>query len=66
MVGSPQEIAEKILRRHEQFDLDRFMGQVDIGGLATETVLASIERFASDVAPSLRRPSSKHHHLPHS
>jgi alkanesulfonate monooxygenase SsuD/methylene tetrahydromethanopterin reductase-like flavin-dependent oxidoreductase (luciferase family) len=55
MVGSPQEVIDKTLYENDLFDLDRFMGQVDPGGLPRETVLQSIELFATDVAPVIRR-----------
>ncbi len=55
VVGSAEEVTEKILRQYKLLTLDRFLGQVDIGGLPRDTVLASINRFAGDVAPVLRR-----------
>lgn len=55
VVGSPAEVAEKIARLDELFGLDRFLGQVDLGGLPFAAVLDSIDRFAGDVAPQLRR-----------
>jgi alkanesulfonate monooxygenase SsuD/methylene tetrahydromethanopterin reductase-like flavin-dependent oxidoreductase (luciferase family) len=58
VVGSAQEVTDKLLRLNESFSLDRFMGQVDIGGLPRAEVFASTERFASDVAPALRQPPS--------
>ncbi len=59
VVGSPQEVADKIRGWHESFDLDRFMGQVDIGGLPRDAVLGSIERFATGVAGILRDESGE-------
>jgi alkanesulfonate monooxygenase SsuD/methylene tetrahydromethanopterin reductase-like flavin-dependent oxidoreductase (luciferase family) len=55
MVGSPQEVIDKILCENDLFDLDRFMGQVDLGGLPRDTVLKSIELFATEVAPVIRK-----------
>lgn len=55
MVGSPQEVIDKILYENDLFDLDRFLGQVDLGGLPHDTVLESIELFATEVAPVLRK-----------
>jgi alkanesulfonate monooxygenase SsuD/methylene tetrahydromethanopterin reductase-like flavin-dependent oxidoreductase (luciferase family) len=55
MVGSPQEVIDKILYENDLFDLDRFMGQVDLGGLPNSAVLESIELFATEVAPVIRR-----------
>ncbi|WP_395244446.1 LLM class flavin-dependent oxidoreductase [Agromyces sp. MMS24-K17] len=54
VVGGPREVADKILRQREALGIDRFLGQVDIGGLPRATVLESIDRFAADVAPLVR------------
>jgi alkanesulfonate monooxygenase SsuD/methylene tetrahydromethanopterin reductase-like flavin-dependent oxidoreductase (luciferase family) len=54
MVGSAAELVERILHAHEVLGLDRFMGQVDWGGLPPELVEASITRFATEVAPAVR------------
>jgi alkanesulfonate monooxygenase SsuD/methylene tetrahydromethanopterin reductase-like flavin-dependent oxidoreductase (luciferase family) len=55
MVGSPQEVIDKIMLEHELLRLDRFMGQIDLGGLRRADALRSIELFATEVAPVLRR-----------
>jgi alkanesulfonate monooxygenase SsuD/methylene tetrahydromethanopterin reductase-like flavin-dependent oxidoreductase (luciferase family) len=55
MVGSPAEIAEKILRDHELFRHERFIAQVDIGGLPEATVREVIELFATEVVPEVKR-----------
>jgi alkanesulfonate monooxygenase SsuD/methylene tetrahydromethanopterin reductase-like flavin-dependent oxidoreductase (luciferase family) len=60
VVGSPAEVAEKILGQHDALSMDRFMGQVDLGGLPVPDALASIDRFASEVAPAIRRATSDH------
>jgi alkanesulfonate monooxygenase SsuD/methylene tetrahydromethanopterin reductase-like flavin-dependent oxidoreductase (luciferase family) len=55
MIGSSQEVAAKILDTHHILGgIDRFFGQVDWGGLPRDTVEASIERFATKVAPAIR------------
>jgi alkanesulfonate monooxygenase SsuD/methylene tetrahydromethanopterin reductase-like flavin-dependent oxidoreductase (luciferase family) len=55
MIGSSQEVAAKILDTHHILGgIDRFFGQVDWGGLPRDTVEASIERFATEVAPAIR------------
>ncbi len=58
-VGSPQEIVEKILRQHELFGHQRFMAQLDIGGLPFEKVAESIELLATEVAPVVRKATSR-------
>ena len=58
-VGSPQQIAEKILRQHELFGHQRFLAQVDIGGLPFSKVAKSIELLATEVAPIVKKATSK-------
>jgi len=53
-VGSPQQIVDKILYERELFDHDRFIAQMDIGGLPYAQVAQVIELLASDVVPALR------------
>jgi probable LLM family oxidoreductase len=54
LVGSPQQVAEKILAEHELFSHDRFLAQLSVGTLAHEKVLRATELFASEVAPIVR------------
>lgn len=54
-VGSPAEIVDKILYGHSLFGHDRFMAQIDIGGLPFSTVAAVIERLGSEVLPAVNR-----------
>lgn len=54
-VGSPQQIADKILYEHELFGHQRFMAQLDIGGQPYAMVARSIELLATEVLPILRR-----------
>ena len=54
-VGSPRQIVDKILYEHELFGHQRFLAQIDIGGLPYAKVAAVIELMASDVMPAVRR-----------
>ena len=53
-VGSPQQIIDKILYEHELFGHQRFLAQIDIGGLPYAEVARVIELFATKVAPVIR------------
>ncbi|MGW5064408.1 LLM class flavin-dependent oxidoreductase [Streptomyces sp. NPDC004096] len=55
VAGSPQEIIDKILTEHELLGLDRFLGQVDFGGMPAPMVHESIELLATEVAPAIRK-----------
>ena len=55
LVGTPEEVAAKIVYEHELFGLDRFLIQLSVGTLPHETVLGAIELFGTKVAPIVRR-----------
>lgn len=54
MVGGPREVAEKILDLRAELGVDRFLGQVDLGGMPQQMVRNSIARFGDTVAPAIR------------
>jgi probable LLM family oxidoreductase len=54
IVGSPQEVVEKIRFQRELFGNTRFLAQMSVGPMPHESVLRSIELFGSQVAPALR------------
>ena len=55
LVGTPDEVAAKILYEHELFGLDRFLIQMSVGTLPHDEVLHAIELFGTKVAPIVRR-----------
>ena len=55
LVGSPEEVAEKILFEHELFGNTRFMAQISVGTLPHEKVMRAIELFGTEVAPAVRK-----------
>jgi alkanesulfonate monooxygenase SsuD/methylene tetrahydromethanopterin reductase-like flavin-dependent oxidoreductase (luciferase family) len=54
LVGTPEQVAEKILAHHELFDHDRFLGHISVGVLPHEKALRATELFATEVAPRVR------------
>jgi probable LLM family oxidoreductase len=53
-VGSPEQVAEKILFEHELFGNERYVGQMSVGAVAHKDVMRSIELFGTEVAPVVR------------
>jgi probable LLM family oxidoreductase len=53
-VGSPDQVAEKILFEHELFGHQRYMGQMSVGAVAHGDVMRSLELFGTKVAPIVR------------
>jgi probable LLM family oxidoreductase len=54
VVGSPQEVAEKILFQHELFGHDRFLAQMSVGTLPHSQAMRAIELLGTEVAPIVR------------
>jgi hypothetical protein len=54
MIGSSEQLIEKILDAHHTLGLDRFLGQIDWGGLPRAAVSDSIHRYAEEIAPAVR------------
>ena len=54
VVGSPQEVVEKILFQHELFGHDRFLAQISVGDLPHAQVMRAIELLGTEVAPGVR------------
>jgi probable LLM family oxidoreductase len=53
-VGSPEQVAEKILFEHQLFGHQRYIGQMSVGAVAHADVMRSIELFGTEVAPIVR------------
>ena len=54
VVGSPEQVVEKILFQHELFGHQRFLAQISVGDLSHERVLRAIELLGTEVAPAVR------------
>jgi alkanesulfonate monooxygenase SsuD/methylene tetrahydromethanopterin reductase-like flavin-dependent oxidoreductase (luciferase family) len=53
-VGSPEEVAEKLLFEHELFGHQRYVAQMSVGAVEHRDVLRSMELFGTEVAPMVR------------
>ncbi len=54
IVGSPQQVVEKILFQHEVFGHDRLLVQFSVGTMPHDRMMRSIELFGTEVAPAVR------------
>lgn len=54
LIGSPQQVIDKLLAEHEVFRNDRFLLQFSVGTMPHDRILRSIELFGSVVAPAVR------------
>ena len=54
MVGSPQQIIEKILYQHELYGHQRFMAQLDFGGVPFENIMKNIELIGNEIIPAIK------------
>jgi probable LLM family oxidoreductase len=53
-VGSPEQVAEKLLFEHELFGHQRYIAQMSVGAVTHPNVLRSMELFGTEVAPVVR------------
>lgn len=58
LVGSAQEVAEKILYEHELFRNQRFLVQLSVGTMPHHKILRAIELLGTEVAPVVRRETA--------
>ncbi len=55
IVGSPQEVIDKILYEYDLFKNDRFLAQMTVGPIDHKKLLRSIELFGTVVAPAVKK-----------
>ena len=55
MVGSVQEVIDKILYEHELFGNTRFLAQASVGNVPHKLIMHSIELFGTKVVPVIRK-----------
>lgn len=55
LVGSPQEIIDKIMYQYELFHNTRFLAQMSVGSVPHKQMMRSIELFGTQVAPVIRK-----------
>ena len=59
LVGSAQEVIDKILYERELFHHDRFLAQMTVGPVPHDKVMRSIELLGTVVAPAVRKATSE-------
>ena len=59
MVGSVQQVIDKILYEHELFNHTRFLAQMSVGIVDHKKILKSMELFGTQVAPMVRKAIAK-------
>ncbi|MDX8047323.1 LLM class flavin-dependent oxidoreductase [Gracilibacillus sp. S3-1-1] len=58
-IGSPQEVIEKILYQHETFGHQRYIAQMDFGGVPFDKLRKNIELIGKEVLPAIRKYTAK-------
>ena len=59
LIGSPQQIIEKILFQYEIFKHDRFLLQMTVGSIPHARIMRSLEPYGTVVAPAIRKVTAK-------
>jgi probable LLM family oxidoreductase len=58
LVGSPSEVADKIIAQHGLFRHNRFLAQIPVGTVPHKQVMKAIELFGGKVAPEVRKATA--------
>lgn len=59
MVGSANQIIEKMLYQYELFGMQRFMAQIDFGGVPYDKLMKNIEIIGNDILPAIKKYTAK-------
>ncbi|MFC3209992.1 MULTISPECIES: LLM class flavin-dependent oxidoreductase [Planomicrobium] len=54
-IGSPQQVIEKILYQYELFGHQRYIGQMDFGGVPFDRLMKNIEIIGNEILPAIRK-----------
>lgn len=60
-IGSPQEIVDKILYQYELFGHQRYIGQIDFGGVPFDILKRNIEIIGEKIAPEVKKYTKSKH-----
>lgn len=55
MIGSPQQIIEKLHYQYELYGQQRFLAQIDFGGVPFDKVAKNIELIATEIMPAVKK-----------
>jgi alkanesulfonate monooxygenase SsuD/methylene tetrahydromethanopterin reductase-like flavin-dependent oxidoreductase (luciferase family) len=58
LVGSVQEVIDGIMRHHQALGASRYVGQFDVGSMPFAMANESLELFATEVAPVIRKETA--------
>jgi alkanesulfonate monooxygenase SsuD/methylene tetrahydromethanopterin reductase-like flavin-dependent oxidoreductase (luciferase family) len=59
LLGSPQEVIDKMLFEHSVFSYDRFLIQFSVGTIPHDRMMHCIELFGTKVAPAVRQATEQ-------
>ena len=58
-VGSPQQIIEKILYQYELFGHQRYLAQIDLGGVSFDKIAKNVELIGTEILPAIRKYTAR-------
>jgi probable LLM family oxidoreductase len=64
-VGSPEQVAEKLLYAHELFGHDRYLAHISLGAVEHRDVMRAIELFGTEVVPVVRAEVARRQPVAH-
>lgn len=59
LLGSPQQIIEKLLYQYELFGHQRIMAQIDFSGVPFDKIIKNIELIATEIMPAIKKHTAQ-------
>lgn len=59
MAGSPETIVDKMLYQYEVYGMDRYIGQIDMGGVPIGKIKRTIDLLGEKVIPEVKKYTKK-------
>ncbi|PSL36343.1 alkanesulfonate monooxygenase SsuD/methylene tetrahydromethanopterin reductase-like flavin-dependent oxidoreductase (luciferase family) [Planomicrobium soli] len=58
-IGSPQQVIEKILYQQEMFGHQRYIAQMDFGGVPFDRLMRNIDMIGTEILPAIKKYTKK-------
>lgn len=58
-IGSPKQVIEKILYQHEMFNHQRYIAQIDFGGVDFKRLIKNIDILGTEIIPAIKKYTKK-------
>lgn len=59
-IGDPQLIIDKIIYQYELYGMDRYVAEIDFGGVPTKQIMNTLDIIGSEILPAVKKYTREH------